>query len=339
MNITYIGHAHGSSLHRIKAFERLGHNISVIDPWNWLGNSKFITYWIYYGGGIGFWMLLDNRLIYEVQKSRPDIIWVNQGEFLGPNCIKLLRSLNVPIVNQISDDPFGGRDKNRFFQFKKALPFYDLLVVRRKINISEAKSYGARHVVFKWLSADEIAHAPRILTYNEQQNFCSQVAFIGTWMPERGKFMTELIEREIPVSIWGSRWTKAPEWKQIKPHWRGPSMYDDESYSAVILASRICLGLLSKGNRDLHTRRSIEIPSLGSLLCGERTSEHQTLYKENTEAVFWSNSEECANICKELLADEKLRTEIANMGHERAIQNNLFNEPILESILKIAFST
>lgn len=94
------------------------------------------------------------------------------------------------------------------------------------------------------------------------------------------------------------------------------------------------LGLLSKGNRDLHTTRSIEIPFLGGLLCAERTVEHVLLYDDKQEAVFWNDAEECALCCNELLDEEPLRIHIAKKGQARAIKNNHLNEPTVEHIIR-----
>ena len=334
LKIAYIGPAYGTSLHRARALQRLGHQVTVIDPWSWLGKTKWVSRWLFHAGGIGNGLLINQRLFRETNRTFPDLIWVNQGEFLGPNCVNLLRTIGVPIINYVNDDPFGRRDKMRFYNFRKSVPFYDFLVLPRETNIKEAKEVGAKEVIRKWFCADEIAHAPRKVSREEKINYTSQVVFIGTWMPERGPFMTELLRRGIPISIWGDRWQKAQEWVILKPFWRNPGLTDDKTYSAAILGAKICLGLVSKGNRDFHTQRSIEIPSLGGLLCAERTSEHLTLYEEGMEAVFWNDADECAEICKGLLANEEQRLEIARKGHERAIKNNLFNEPVLASIIK-----
>jgi spore maturation protein CgeB len=139
--------------------------------------------------------------------------------------------------------------------------------------------------------------------------------------------------RGIPVWIWGNHWQKAPEWPIIKAHWRGPGIYDDYAYAKILRSAKICLGLVNKTSGNLHTDRSIQIPALGALMCAERTSEHLMMYEDGEEAVFWSDAAECATLCKELLADESRRAEIARRGYTRALRNNLFNEPVLDSIL------
>ena len=147
--------------------------------------------------------------------------------------------------------------------------------------------------------------------------------------------MARLLERGVPLSIWGERWYKAKEWRQIKNAWRGPGVYN-EDYNRVIQASKICLGLLSKSNRDLHTTRSAEIPAIGGLFCAERTNEHQQMYVDGQEAVFWNDADECADLCLELLQFPARCKEIAVNGHKRCLKNNYFNEPMLKKIIEFA---
>jgi hypothetical protein len=120
------------------------------------------------------------------------------------------------------------------------------------------------------MSADEVAHAPRHLTPEEQRQWHSSVLFAGTWMPERGPFLARLVQLGVPLSIFGDRWHKAREWEQLHHYWRGPGIYNEEDYARAVQCADVCLGLLSKGNRDLSTTRSFEIPHLGGVLCAER---------------------------------------------------------------------
>ena len=290
-------------------------------------------------GGIGSNAMFGWRLVEAVGQSQPDLVWVDQGEWLGPRIVRAIRERcgpSVPIVNYTVDDPFGGRDVRRFAGYLRAVPEYDLLAVVRAENVAEAHDRGARAVMQVWRSADEVAHAPRELSAEQRRRFAGEVVFVGTWMPERGPFMTELIRYGVPLSIRGDRWQKAPEWPQLAPYWRGPGLDTDDDYAAAILAAKVNLGLLSKGNRDLHTTRSLEIPALGGLFCAERTSEHRALYEEGREAVFWRDAAECADQCKALLADEPRRKAIAAAGHARALRNGHYNEQVMAQILEAA---
>lgn len=338
MRIAYIGKEEGTSLHRAKAFQRLGHEVVHIDPWRWLAKPDWSSRLYYHTGYLGIGWLVDDRLFRETEAARPDLIWVNQGEFLDRDTIKRLRELQVNIVNYANDNPFSLENHKRFARYKSAIPFYDLIVVVFSEAVAAANKLGARQVLRKYISADEVAHRDCLYSDCIDPNCASEVAFVGTWLRGgRGSFVAELIQRGVPLSIWGDNWQKSPEWDVIRNHWRGPGVYEDEGYARLLRSAKICLGLLNNSSGNLHTDRSIQIPALGALLCTERTSEHAEMYEEGKEAVFWSDASECADLCKALLVDTPRRRAIAARGHARALQNNLFNEPVLSSILEELF--
>jgi len=335
MKILYIGQGSGTSLHRINALKRLGHDVALIDPYIFIPNNRLIVKWVHDSGLLGMSALIERQILASLDSQTYDAAWINGGDLISPHLINTLRNQCGHILNYNNDDPFSlpqYGEYNRWRLYRQSIPFYDLLVVVRPQNVEEVKAKGARKVLRVHLSADEVEHQPVPLSPEEYQTWQSEVCFIGTWFPERGPFMAELIRRGIPLSIWGDRWQKAREWNLIKEHWRGPACYNKD-YNRIIQSAKINLGLLSKGNRNLHTRRSIEIPFLGKLLCAEQTVEHEQMYIDGKEAVFWTSAEECAERCFELLQDPIRIDEIAGRGHHRCLKNNYFNEPILTMIL------
>lgn len=212
-----------------------------------------------------------------------------------------------------------------------------MMVVVREENIAEAKQLGARRVLHVFRSADEVAHAQRALTDEEMRKWASEVLFVGTAFPERGAFFAELIRLGVPVSILGGQWQNLKEWKKIEPHWKGPAVNDIYGYNTAVQAAKVLLGLLSTENRDLHTTRTMEIPSMGGVFCAQRTREHLALYKEDEEAVFWDDPAECAAKCFALLANEEWRLSVGRKGHERYLKNGWTNQHLGEIVLTAAF--
>jgi hypothetical protein len=152
-------------------------------------------------------------------------------------------------------------------------------------------------------------------------------------MPERGPFMVRLLQLGVPLSIWGNLWHKAKEWPQLKSVVRGGALYGSD-YVKVIQCAKIGLGLLSVGNRDLHTTRSAEIPFIGgACFCAERTSEHLAMFRESEEALLWSSADECAAQCFKALSDKNLRERLSAAAKQRVIQMRLSNDETLEWIL------
>lgn len=335
LSILYLGAERGTSLDRANALRRLGHQVDQIDLGRLLPKSRWVPAITNILGGHLFSPLIERSLPAAVKRAEYDLCYVDNGHWVSPRVIRLLRRYARKVVNYNIDDPLGSRDGAKFKAYRQSVPYYDLCVVMRPINVAEAKDLGAKNVMLVNRSADEIEHAPRALTQQDRDLWSSEVLFLGTWFPERGPFLVELVTRGVPLTIRGANWHKAPEWPTLRSYWKGGPLAGDD-YAKAIQCAKVNLGLLSKGNRDLHTTRSLEIPALGGLLCGERTTEHMAMYEDGKEALFWSTAEECAATCRKVLADEPLRRHIAAAGHARSMRNGNSNENVMRTIIERA---
>jgi len=329
--------ANTTSYHRFKALERIGHCVVVHDPF--LFCKKYLISFLggrfHYRTGYHF---LQSRIIQFLKFINfldVDVIWINGGELFGKNALQYIRNLNIPTILYNNDDPTGGRDGMRFHSLLSSLPYFDLCVVMRQLNIAEFESRGAKNVIRLTMSYDEVAHKCYENFNDIPQKYISDVCFVGTWMKNEGRdiFLKALIDKGINISIWGDRWEKSPHFKTLKKYYKGPSI-GGKDYVAAIQGAKICIGMLSKGNRDTHTTRSFEIPYIGGLLCAERTSEHLEMFKDKEEAFFWDNADECISICKYLLSNLHTVEQVKLAGHKKILELKVGNEDICKKILK-----
>lgn len=335
MRILYLGRMSGTCLDRADALRRLGHVLLHIDLRQLMPRTVWVDRITWRLGGSWFSYWINKGLRERIGTQTFDLAYVDGGEWVTGSTIALLRRHAPLVVNYNIDDPFGSRDGARLAAYRRNAWRYDLCVVMREENVVEARANGVGNVLRVYMSADEVSHAPRPLSAEDHERWKSDVLFLGTWFPERGPFLLELLKRGLPLTIRGHRWSKAPEWEQLKPYWKGGSLVGDD-YARAIQCAKVNLGLLSKANRDLHTTRSQEVPAIGGLLCAQRTSEHLAMYKEGQEALFWDDAEECVRMCNMVLGNEELRRRIAAAGHARVRQNGHYNENILRDILDFA---
>ena len=328
LSILYLGSGSGTSAHRVAALRRLGHRVFVVDP-EALFTKNAVGYWMHHAGGVFLGGVARRRVLNAIGSGDFDLAFVNGGMLVDSALVEALKQRCRLVINYNNDDPFGQRDGGKWRLYLQALQAYDLVIVVRECNVREARAAGARDVLRVYMSADEVAHSPRTITKDDRDKWGSRVAFIGTWMPERGPFLARIAELGVPLAIFGDRWHKATEWPLLRPYWKGPGLAEND-YAKAVQSADVCLGLLSKGNRDLSTTRSFEIPYLGGVLCAERTREHLDLYRENVEAAFWSSPEECAEQCRRLMGDPQLRRSLSEAGRARCIANETMNEPTLQ---------
>lgn len=331
MDILYFGHVAGTCADRAAALRRLGHVVNFVTYESILGgfiSNKYLKAINYRTGNQVIQYFILDYLKRHVS-GKYDLGWVSGGEFFGPAVVEYLKKICGAAIVSINDDPLGSRDGARFMQLRKALRTYDVLAIRSS-KASELIDAGARKVVGISMSYDEVTHCADI-----ESPIKYDVSFVGTWIKgeDRDKFLAYLLSRGIDVKIWGARWQKSSYWPALKSAYMGGHLVGRQ-YTDILASSKICLGFLSHGNRDLHTRRSFEIPYAGSVLCAERTSEHLAFFKENEEAIFWADEVECASQCIRLLGNVDALRKMRIAGHARVLLNKVGNEDVCRNIIR-----
>ena len=335
MNILYIGQAAEgtTSRHRADALRRLGYQLTLVDPLEVLPTHPVLRQ-INFRTGYRLYTRAIARLIKERVGNRHfDVAWVNGGYAISAACVRWLHERARFVLSYANDDPTGPRDPTKWSSYCPSIPDYDLCVVVREFNRQEFLDLGAKKVLRVMMGYDEVAHAPLPFSAEDAKQWSSEVAFVGTWMPERGPFLAELIRLGVPLTIYGDRWSRAREWPTIKAHWRAASA-NGPNYVRAIQYAKVSIGMLSKGNRDMHTQRSTEIPFIGSAFCAERTPEHTQMFEEGKEAIFWQDAQECAAACRELLADEPRRQRMVEAARAKLRSLALGNEEVCTRILQ-----
>lgn len=334
LSIAYIGEPTGNSALRCRALMRLGHKVHFVDHNPPAYRNEIGRRYLFRIGGFFDQTYILSYLKAALKGKSFDLIVVNQGDFLGPKVVSFLKTKAPRVACYVNDNPFAhGISDWRFRQFRRAAHLYDLIAIIRRSNLPQLKEIGVKRSISVWCSADEVAHLASDVHHSEGP-FSNEVCFIGTWFPERGPFICDLINAGIHISIWGDNWHKAPEWDCIKSHHRGDAVSDPALYSQIIYSAKVALCLLSEKNNDLHTRRSAEIPAIGGVLLAPRTRDHLEMYEEGVEAMFYEGAMDCAAKCKELLANEDLRANIRKNGRARVIRSGYLNERVMETIIE-----
>lgn len=327
-----------TSRHRADALRRIGCEVMHLNPYSdFAGSLSGLMGKVHYRTGykaiqtqVGKW-ISDNISIFQ----KNDICWVDNGELFGAAAIRRIQGTVKDVILFNHDDPTGTRDGARFASLRSAIAEYSLCIVAREVNEREFAQRGARDVMRVFMAYDEIQHAGIPDPSSIPSEYRSEVCFIGHMIKgeSRDQFIIDLIESGLPVALWGSGWERSRHWNELRKVWRGGPLSGVE-YVYAMQGAKICIGLLSKGNRDQHTTRSMEIPFCGGLLCAQRTAEHLLLYEEGVEAVFWDDAAECAAVCKELLDSPEKMAAIRSAGKLRVVRNAKGNQDICNAAVQ-----
>jgi spore maturation protein CgeB len=326
-----------SSLYRLWALERLGHEVIPFDVYGYVSDNavvRKIAHRLAAGTGVD---RVNRDLLETAERERPDLLWTDKLLWMRPRTLDRMRSLGIATVSYMIDNPFGPRQDSGWRLYMKDIPHYDLHVVQRDKNILDYTSRGARNVIKIQTAYEPTLHFAPPSNWSEADRN-RDVSFIGTPYDDRAKTLTRLSrECGFPVTISGNprQWTRALDPKAFSALFREGELYQQQ-YREAIWRSRINLSFITHSNQDEFVHKSFEIAGCGGFLLAERSEGHMQRFKEDEEAVFFTGFDELVQKIRRYLPDEAARQRIATAGNLRAARDGYYNDRQVSLILERA---
>ncbi len=296
----------------LRAFLRLGHTVKCFDTTHKNLFIKIIK------------KKLDNRIIFsEIKNFNPDLIFVIKGYEVLPETIDKIRDISrARIFCFNSDDPFeitikGTSNSN----ILDSIPFYDHYFTWSKVllNILKQKG-GARNVGYLPFGFDSFFHYPQTLSKHEADKYFSEITFVGSWDEEREKWLKEL--SSFNLGIWGnSDWLFKCSDRWLRGRWKKKEMFAQDM-SKVVGSSHVSLNILRLQNKGSHNMRTFEAHASQAFVISERSPEICELFKEDSEAVYFSDPKEMKDKVAYYLKADFLRKKIAFSGYKRCLKSS-----------------
>ncbi len=308
-----------------RILDGLGHDVQTFDQRKGLKLSDyeigfFRKIWLY------FRIRKNNRELSKIAEIiKPDLSLVIKGEYVFPKTLKTLKKYGL-VFNFNPDDPFDSTNKTKWII--ESLPVFDCYFIWDKNLMRKIKKFGAKRVEFLPFAFDPKTHRHVGLSKTDEEKYGCDICFVGTWEPQREKFLSGLTTYDLKV--WGNAWqkTKGP----LKNHIKGKAIYGEKFCSAVS-GAKINLNFLRKQNRKSHNMRSFEIPACGGFQLATRSPFHKKFFGENVGIVCFENIKGMKDKIDHYLKHEKERKKIAKNGHEK-IKNEIYENRV-KKILKI----
>ena len=275
--------------------------------------------------------LASKVLIQEVERFKPDVIWVDGGFILSKNTILLIKDkYNCKVIHYTPDSLTSPGLSNTCMS--KAISAYDAVITTKEQDFPIYKKHGAKKVIFSLQGYDPHIHRPISLVKDDIEKYTCDVSFVGQHMIKRAATIEYLMNNlDINIAIYGTGWKNRFVSQNLKNVFYGPAISDE--YAKVVAGSKIVLGFLNNEVKDTFTTRTFEIPACKGFLLAERTAMHKKLLKEGVEADFFSSDLELLEKVKFYLSEEEKRKKIAIKGYERILQSSCSWEELLKKVI------
>ena len=268
-----------------------------------------------------------------IAKEDYDIVWIDKGVIINASTLKFIKekSPTTKIVSFSPDNMVLRHNQSQ--NYLNCIPYYDCTFTTKSYILDDLKNMGVKNIHFIHKTFSEDFHCPQILTEEEKERLGGDVGFVGVWEQERCDSILFLVKNGLNVKVFGDgKWN---EYKGLYPNLVILPGIFSEDYPKALQAFKISLCFLRKKNFDQQTARTMEIPACGGFMLAERTKEHLQLFKENKEAVFFSDNEELLEKCRLYLGDYMEREKIALAGRNRCLNSGYSNKGAMGKMLNI----
>lgn len=328
-------------LHRNWSLHKLG---DVVDIDSTLPNNLSLKHRIYNKLFVQFYLpvqfsfkSLQDDIIKAVSITKFDIVWIDKGIYIEELTFKRIKELqpHTIIVGYSPDNMIERHNQTQCFL--DTIKYYDFYFTTKSYIVDDLNKLGCPNVFFVNNAYEATFHYPYEISESEKKRLGGKVGFIGKWEKERCESIIYLAKNGVPVRVWGGG-----EWLKYKGVYDNLIIEDrglfSSDYNKALSAFDISLCFLRKINNDQQTTRTMEIPACGSLLMAERTKEHESLFKDSVEAVFFSSNEELLEKCKYYLGNPEQLKAVAKAGMIRCKESGYSNYETLKRCLDLVIT-
>lgn len=261
----------------------------------------------------------NESLLTVARQMRPHLFLSIKGTYVRASTLDEIRSLGTTNYCFFPDTSFTANGK----EMTDAIVSYDWVFTTKSFGPSDFKKISTRDCCSYLPHAfDPDVHRPQPTDVVRDRMFECDVSFIGTFSPKKLCILEELVLRrpQLNLKVWGNQWEKTPSSSPLKKHLQFAPVLG-HGYARAISKSKINLALLREAlpgasRDDQITSRTFHIPACRGLLLHPRTQDFLQFFTAGENCFAFDTNDEMISHIDSLLADQKLRLQVAERGYD-----------------------
>jgi len=313
-----------------RAFERLEHRVipfegrrahKFLQPWlrNRIAHRLTIRSLTLRRLGARY---LNAHFLETVQKVKPELVFILNGDFIMPETLATLRTRGIPVFIFHPDNPFPPHPNHRPETLPCALES-DCYFIWSRLLVERLEKMGTRRVKYLPFAWD-----PEVFPYQRSQttqDYDYDIVFVGNWSRERETWLTALA-KHYKLTIWGpDYWRKRTRSGSIlRSCWQGKTLTGTEA-SKVLRKSRIALNILNLHNLpDGSNMRNFELPGCGAFSLSTRAEGALQIFPEGQAGAYFSTPEELQEQVEYYLGKGRERQSLTEQAHAIVSRRHMY---------------
>jgi spore maturation protein CgeB len=285
----------------------------------------------------------NRQLLALIARLQPHLVYITNADFCYRETLRAIRDQGIPVMCFYHDVPWKNRPGSRF---SEGLDLFDLVATTRRWHEAQFTAAGAREVAVVRFGFDPAVHRPVAPAGQDVRYYGSDAALIASYAEQRKQDLERLLAdtSAFRLDIWGNLWNHLPASSPARASWRGRDVHEQE-IPVIYACARVALHWVrweredsdsAMRTGDQHNSRTFQIAACGgALMLAQRTEEHQAFFREDEEAVFFSDFKELRDKLAWWLdpSRQQLRREVASAARARCLREDYSYGPVVRRFL------
>lgn len=266
---------------------------------------------------------LGELTVLMAEEFQPDLIFAMAQAPLAVQAVEALNRLGAPTA-------FWFIENYRHMDYFRhmASVYSHFFHIQGQTLETELDRLGANHS-FLPVAAHPPVHRPLDISQEDHARFHAPVGFMGHGYPNRQLVFSRLVQRGLPLGIWGTAWPKKGGWTTLVRE-DGRRLTSDEVVK-VYNACDVVLNLHSSptaddgvARADFINPRAFEVAACGGFQLVDRVQGLENLFAPGRELAVFNSEDELLEMAHHYLTNPEERARIAQAGRRRVLNEHTY---------------
>lgn len=261
---------------------------------------------------------LNNNLISLASRCKPDFCLITGGHRIFPETITKIKGLGIRIALWTIDLPLD------FQPIIDAVPYYDFVFYGGTEAQERLAKTGIRKTHWIPFACDPEVHKPVDITFEEKKKCGSDVAFVGSFYPNRGQILEKI--SDFDIKVWGPGWDKLPDKSPIRKS-ASDTKLKPEEWRKIFSSSKIIIAIHYQDGKIPCYQASpkvYEALACRRFLLVDDQKDVKSLFYDGKHLVIFKDIKDLREKIAYYINHPEERKKIAERGYEEVIQKHTY---------------
>jgi spore maturation protein CgeB len=270
---------------------------------------------------------INDGLVRTARKFNPDVYIASGGQRISSSSIDRIKGRGVKTVLWVIDwlpDPDW---------LRAVAPHYDFIFAGGTEAIGSLKNSGIKDLHWLPFACDTDHHHPVAVFSKDREKYGHDIAFVGSYYPNRMKILEEMAD--LDVGVWGPGWQNVPAASPLAKRVKGTGNIKPDEWVKILCNAKIVIAIHFQGGEAPCYQASpkvYETLACGKFLLVDDQPDVKTLFEDGKHIVVFKDAKDLRDKLNYYLAHDAEREAIAAGGYSEVVKKHTYRRRIEEMI-------